>query len=116
MVFFETSPLRRQRAHLRWKIHGSFPQPHSHDIAEVSSFHYLALTCVCVCVCVRVNTLSTADSLRRHCKLGRGSASIPGTSVYRRPKRGRKIVRQTATTSTVGLSYHRRQWSSPRQA
>jgi hypothetical protein len=30
----------------------------------------------------RVNTLSTADSLRHHCKLGGGSASIPGTSVY----------------------------------
>jgi len=40
----------------------------------------------------RVNTLSTADSLRHHCKLGGGSDSIPGTSVYRRPKWGRKIV------------------------
>ena len=30
----------------------------------------------------RVNTLSTADTLHHHCKLGGGSASIPGTSVY----------------------------------
>ena len=34
--------------------------------------------------------------------LAEGSASIPGTSVYRRSKWG-----------TVGLSYHRRQGSSP---
>jgi hypothetical protein len=31
----------------------------------------------------RASILSTADSLRYHCKLGGGSASIPGTSVYR---------------------------------
>jgi hypothetical protein len=37
----------------------------------------------------RANILSTADSLRsfrHHCKLGGGSASIPGTSVYRGSK------------------------------
>ena len=38
-----------------------------------------------------LNILSTADSLRHHCKLGllrlrRSSASIPGTNVHRRPK------------------------------
>jgi hypothetical protein len=29
----------------------------------------------------QAHILSTADSLRHHCKLGGGSASIPGTSV-----------------------------------
>jgi hypothetical protein len=42
----------------------------------------------------RVNILSTADSPRHHCKLGGGSASIPGTSVYRGSKRGRRVVRR----------------------
>jgi hypothetical protein len=64
----------------------------------------------------RVNTLSTADSLRHHCKPGGGSASIPGTSVYRRPKWGRKIVRRPQqaqsdcpTTGDRGSSPHSRQ-------
>ncbi len=42
----------------------------------------------------RVNILSTADSLRHHCKLGGGSASISGTNVYRRSKWGRRIFRR----------------------
>jgi len=44
----------------------------------------------------RVNILSTADILCHHCKLGGGSASIRvlGTSVYRRSKWGRRIVRR----------------------
>ena len=42
----------------------------------------------------RLNILSTADSLRHHCKLGGGSASIPGTSVYRGSKRGSRVVRR----------------------
>ena len=40
------------------------------------------------------NTLSTADRLRHHCKLGGDSASIPGTSAYRWSIRGtRRVVR-----------------------
>jgi len=35
----------------------------------------------------RTHILSTADSPRHHCKLGGGSASISGTSVYRGSKR-----------------------------
>jgi len=51
---------------------------------------------------LRANILSTADSLRHHCKLCGGSASILGTSVYR----GSKWVggSSTAKTSKVGLS------------
>jgi hypothetical protein len=41
------------------------------------------------------NTLSTADRLRHHCKLGGDSASIPGTSAYRWSIRGtRRVVRR----------------------
>ena len=42
----------------------------------------------------RANILSTAYSLRHQCKLGGGSASISGTSVYRGSKRGRRVVRR----------------------
>jgi hypothetical protein len=42
----------------------------------------------------RVNILSTADSLCHHRKLGGGSASISGTSVYRGSKWGRRVVRR----------------------
>ena len=42
----------------------------------------------------RANILSTADILRHHCKLGGGSASISGTSVYRGSKRGSRVVRR----------------------
>jgi hypothetical protein len=38
--------------------------------------------------------VSTADSLRHHCKLGGGSASISGTSLYRGSMRGRRVVRR----------------------
>jgi hypothetical protein len=59
--------------------------------------------------------LSTDNSLRYQCKLGGGSTSISCTSVtvYRGSKRGRRVVTGTAKTSKVGLSYHRRQGSSP---
>ena len=55
----------------------------------------LGLRRICLCLQIRfpkssllledhqANILSTADGLRHHCKLGGGSASIPGTSVYR---------------------------------
>ena len=42
----------------------------------------------------RTNILSSADSPRHHCKLCGGSASILGTSVYRRSKWDRRIVRR----------------------
>ena len=49
----------------------------------------LGLLTICLCPQIRFpppeghrsNTLSTVDSLRHHCKLGGGSASIPSTSV-----------------------------------
>ena len=47
----------------------------------------------------RANIRSTPDSLRRHWKLGGGSASISGTNVYRGSKRGRRVVTGTAKTS-----------------
>jgi hypothetical protein len=40
----------------------------------------------------RSNILTTADGPRHRCNLGGGSASISGTSVYRGPKRGRRVV------------------------
>jgi hypothetical protein len=42
----------------------------------------------------RAHILSTADSPRHHCKLGGGSASITGTTVYRGSKRGRRVARR----------------------
>ena len=51
----------------------------------------------------RVNILSTADSLCHHCKLGGGSASIPGTNVYRRSKWGRRIVDDQNEQSRIVL-------------
>jgi len=42
----------------------------------------------------RANILSTADSRRLHCKLGGGSASISGISIYRGSKRSRRVVRR----------------------
>ena len=58
-----------------------------------------------------LNILSTADSLRHHCKLGllrlrRSSASIPGTNVHRRPKSkdgvgGSFLLAAASATSTA---------------
>jgi hypothetical protein len=41
----------------------------------------LGLKTICLCPLIRANILSTADSLRHHCKLGGDSASISDTSV-----------------------------------
>jgi hypothetical protein len=51
----------------------------------------------------RVNILSTADSLCHHRKLGGGSASISGTSVYRGSKWGRRVVRRPNEQSRIVL-------------
>jgi hypothetical protein len=87
------------------------PAPVNQEVAIVDVFPVLSLFCRYVfhdCVGIRKalkavsrvldgrvgddrrsfpRILSTAESLRRHCKLGGGSASISGTSVYRGSKR-----------------------------